>query len=122
MSTGLKVWLWIVFILNVVGIGCWVMAATVTMPILAGLDMALTMVTGVMGLVNTLFSVVATVGVALILFGRKKVGLYLMIAAAALGFILNIIGGYNIFVALIGQGIVPAITFWIMAAEWHVFE
>lgn len=119
MSTGLKVWLWLIFILDVVGIVGWVLLATVMAPILAELGIAFTLA---LGLANTLLAVVSTVGIGLILFGRKKVGLYLMIGAAAIGFVLYIVCGYNVFVALIGQGLVPAITFWIMAAEWHAFE
>lgn len=122
MSTGLKVWLWIWLILNVLGIGGWVLSATVMAPVMAEMFGGLVTAVGIAGgLMNVLLCVVTTVGIGLILFGGKKLGLYLMIASAAIGFILNIIVGYNVFVALIGQGLVPAITFWIMAAEWHEF-
>ena len=67
MNTGLKVWLWIVFVINIIS-GVMMIPLMLIQPLL---------------IVSLIAEVLIIVGAGLILFAQKKVGFYLMIACAA---------------------------------------
>ena len=64
MNTGLKVWLWIVFVINIIS-GVMMIPLMLIQPLL---------------IVSLIAEVLIIVGAGLILFAQKKVGFYLMIA------------------------------------------
>lgn len=106
MSTGLKVWLWIVLVLN-----------------------AITVVTTVLGaLLNPLLFVSAIgtaliiVGVCMILFKQKKLGLYIICGMEAISLVFNIIGGGNIIISIISAVLMPGITYLLMKSNWESFS
>ena len=71
--------------------------------------------------ISTILEIVVAVSIGMLLFGRKKIGLYLFIAVAAIGFVINLItygmlgtlGFGNIFKSLLSAIIAPAITFFL---------
>ena len=79
MNTGLKVWLWIVFVINIIS-GVMMIPLMLIQPLL---------------IVSLIAEVLIIVGAGLILFAQKKVGFYLMIACAAIGLVINIFGGWS---------------------------
>lgn len=107
MKTGLKVWLWIVFVWNII----------LTVLILPAL-----MVAPFESLLRIAMSVVFIVGVAMILFRQQKMGFYLMCGASVVAFVVNLIGGSSLWAALIGMVLCPGITFLIMRSDWDSFE
>ena len=66
MNTGLKVWLWIVFVINIIS-GVMMIPLMLIQPLL---------------IVSLIAEVLIIVGAGLILFAQKKLGFYLMIAHA----------------------------------------
>ncbi len=107
MTTGLKVWLWIIFILSIIGCILNIIAA-IAIPV------NWLMVIGGLCIV---------VGSAIILFQIKKLGFYFICLAAVISFIGNIvIGSYSIIAALIGAIIVPLITYLLMKKNWTQFS
>ena len=97
MNTGLKVWLWIVFVINIIS--------------------------GVMMIPLMLIAeVLIIVGAGLILFAQKKVGFYLMIACAAIGLVINIFGGVGVVKSIISAVLCPLITYLFMQKDWDSFQ
>ena len=85
MNTGLKVWLWIVFVINIIS-GVMMIPLMLIQPLL---------------IVSLIAEVLIIVGAGLILFAQKKVGFYLMIACAAIGLVINIFGGVGVVKSII---------------------
>ena len=96
MNTGLKVWLWIVFVINIIS--------------------------GVMMIPLMLIQPLLIVGAGLILFAQKKVGFYLMIACAAIGLVINIFGGVGVVKSIISAVLCPLITYLFMQKDWDSFQ
>ncbi len=107
MKTGLKVWLWIVFVLNVIG---------------CVLSVAGILVSPIWGTLALATSIVFTVGVGIILFKQQKLGLWLMCGAQVVGLILSIITGGNIVTALVQAVLAPLITYLFMRPDWDSFK
>lgn len=106
MKTGLKVWLWFLFIVNI--ISAFVVAtAALFAPLLW---------------VNVITEIILVVGVCLLLFGKKKVGFYLMCACAVISFVVNLISGTNIASAIVGLILCPSITYLLLKDGWEKFQ
>ena len=111
LSTGLTVWLWIIFVLNilatiggiVVALGASVVGATL----------------GLGAIYVVLCFIIITVSIGILLFAHKKIGLVLIFALAALGFIVSMVtyaiaaqlSAGNIVKAIISAILMPAITY-----------
>ena len=99
MNTGLKVWLWIVFVINIIS-GVMMIPLMLIQPLL----------------------IVSLIGAGLILFAQKKVGFYLMIACAAIGLVINIFGGVGVVKSIISAVLCPLITYLFMQKDWDSFQ
>ena len=111
LSTGLTVWLWIIFVVNVLAaIGGIVVA-------LGALGLGSIYV--VLSFIGVILQIVITVSIGILLFAHKKIGLVLIFALAALGFIVNMVtyaitaqlGVGNIVKAIISAILMPVITY-----------
>ncbi len=106
MSTGLKVWLWIVLVLNaIIGLLCIPLALLV--PVLW---------------VSVILEVILIVGVCMLLFKQKKMGFYILIGTSVLNLIINVVGGQGIVKSLISAILFPLITYALMRSSWDQFE
>lgn len=113
MNTGLKVWLWLVLVVNALSA-----ISTFRLYSVAAL------VTGGYAIVTVslVCSALIIAGTAILLFARKKLGFYLMCACALLGLIMNIVIGNNLIVSIISAVLCPLITFLLMRKEWDAFQ
>ena len=111
LSTGLTVWLWIIFVVNVLAaIGGIVVA-------LGALGLGSIYV--VLCFISVILQIIITVSIGILLFAHKKIGLVLIFALAALGFIVNMVtyaitaqlGVGNIVKAIISAILMPVITY-----------
>lgn len=111
LSTGLTVWLWIIFVVNVLAaIGGIVVA-------LGALGLGSIYV--VLSFIGVILQIVITVSIGILLFAHKKIGLVLIFAFAALGFIVSMVtyavtaqlGVGNIVKAIISAILMPVITY-----------
>lgn len=106
MTTGLKVWLWIVLVINVI--------ACVSMVGLA--------LVAPLAWVSVVLEILVVAGVVMLLFARKKMGFYLICGSQVIGLVINVILGTNIIYALI-SAIVPALIIWmLMKNTWYEFK
>ncbi|MGN0352093.1 MAG: hypothetical protein ACI4ES_10610 [Roseburia sp.] len=117
LSTGLTVWLWIIFVINVI-VGLLAILTTIGASAVAA---TLGLGGGYIGLcvVSLVLEVVVIVGLAMMLFGHKKAGFFVLVAAAVIGLVVNIITynmlgtltAGNIVKSLISAVVVPLVTF-----------
>jgi len=117
LSTGLTVWLWIIFVVNVLAaIGGIVVALGASV---VGAALGLGSIYVVLSFIGVILQIVITVSIGILLFAHKKIGLVLIFAFAALGFIVNMVtyaitaqlGVGNIVKAIISAILMPAITY-----------
>ena len=117
LSTGLTVWLWIIFVVNVLAaIGGIVVALGASV---VGAALGLGSIYVVLSFIGVILQIVITVSIGILLFAHKKIGLVLIFAIAALGFIVNMVtyaivaqlSVGNIVKSIIFAIIVPGITF-----------
>lgn len=113
MTKGCKIWLYILFIMQI--IGCVSTLATAKY-IMALLDIGLGYI-----IVGTILSLAAIISCGLLLFQQKKVGFYGFCAIALISFIRNIIIGFNFFFALFCMVVAPLITYLFMKSNGDVF-
>lgn len=106
MTTGLKGWLWFVLVVN--AISCVSMVTTAILVPLAWVSVAL--------------EILIIAGVSMLLFGRKKMGFYLICGAAVLGLVINVILGVNIIYAVVSAVLMPLITWLLMKNTWYEFQ
>ncbi len=113
MNTGLKVWLWIVLVVNAL--------SAISTCRLFGVA---ALVPGGVAIValSLVCSALIIAGTAVLLFARKKLGFYLMCACALLGLIMNIVMRTNLIAAIISAVFCPLITFLLMRKEWDAFQ
>lgn len=116
LSTGLSVWLWIIFVINVI------VSITSLLAVLGASALAVSLGLGagyvVAVVISAILEIVLTVSIALILFGHKKVGIKMLIAIVIIAFIVNmiiyVISGqltiFNILKSIIYAVILPAVT------------
>ena len=117
LSTGLTVWLWIIFVLNILAtIGGIVVALGASV---AAASLGVGAIYGVLCFISVILQVVITVSIGILLFAHKKIGLVLIFALAALGFIVSMVtyaitaqlGIGNIVKAIISAILMPLITY-----------
>lgn len=117
LSTGLTVWLWIIFVVNVLAaIGGIVVALGASV---VGAALGLGSIYVVLSFIGVILQIVITVSIGILLFARKKIGLVLIFAFAALGFIVSMVtysiaaqlSAVNIVKAIISAILMPAITY-----------
>lgn len=117
LSTGLTVWLWIIFVVNVLAaIGGIVVALGASV---VGAALGLGSIYVVLSFIGVILQIVITVSIGILLFAHKKIGLVLIFAFAALGFIVSMVtyavtaqlGVGNIVKAIISAILMPFITY-----------
>ncbi|WP_418917597.1 hypothetical protein, partial [Agathobacter sp.] len=117
LSTGLTVWLWIIFVVNVLAaIGGIVVALGASV---VGAALGLGSIYVVLSFIGVILQIVITVSIGILLFAHKKIGLVLIFAFAALGFIVSMVtyavtaqlGVGNIVKAIISAIFMPVITY-----------
>lgn len=117
LSTGLTVWLWIIFVVNVLAaIGGIVVALGASV---VGAALGLGSIYVVLSFIGVILQIVITVSIGILLFAHKKIGLVLIFAFAALGFIVSMVtyavtaqlGVGNIVKAIISAILMPGITY-----------
>lgn len=117
LSTGLTVWLWIIFVVNVLAaIGGIVVALGASV---VGAALGLGSIYVVLSFIGVILQIVITVSIGILLFAHKKIGLVLIIALAALGFIVSIVtyaiaaqlSAGNIVKSIISAILMPGITY-----------
>lgn len=115
LSTGLTVWLWIIFVVNVLAaIGGIVVALGASV---VGAALGLGSIYVVLSFIGVILQIVITVSIGILLFAHKKIGLVL--AFAALGFIVSMVtysiaaqlSAVNIVKAIISAILMPVITY-----------
>lgn len=107
MTKGCKIWLWIIFVGNILSTILGITTISVDLKV---------------GIYTILAGVVMVSGIALLLFKQKKVGFYLIVAVAAVGVVFNILNGVNIIFALISAVISPAITYYFINKNSAYFK
>lgn len=107
MTKGCKIWLWIILVCNILSVLLGVVTISANPKI---------------GIYTVVVGMILVVGAALLLFKQKKVGFYLMVAAAVVGVIFNIINGVNIGVALVSAVIGPAITYYFITKNSNTIK
>lgn len=116
LSTGLTVWLWIIFVLNILATigGIVALGASVV-----GATLGLGAIYVVLCFISVILQIIITVSIGILLFAHKKIGLVLIFALAALGFIVSMVidaiaaqlSAGNIVKAIISAILMPAITY-----------
>ena len=89
LSTGLTVWLWIIFVLNILATIGGIVVALGASVVAASLGLGAIYV--VLCFISVILQVVITVSIGILLFAHKKIGLVLIFALAALGFIVSMV-------------------------------
>lgn len=125
MSKGLKGWLWFIFVVNILA----AVGALVTAFGAAALSASLGLGAGyiVLCVVSLVLEIVLVIGIAMMLFAQKKLGYYLLCAAAVVGFVVNLITygmldvltAANIVQAILGLILCPLITFVAAKKDWN---
>ena len=130
LSTGLTVWLWIIFVVNVLaaigGIAAGIIGMNFSSIIVVALGasvvgaaLGLGSIYVVLSFIGVILQIVITVSIGILLFAHKKIGLVLIFAFAALGFIVSMVtyavtaqlGVGNIVKAIISAILMPVITY-----------
>ena len=107
MTKGCKIWLWIIFVCNVLSTILGITTISIDPKV---------------GIYTVLAGLVMVSGIALLLFKQKKVGFYLIVAVAAIGIVFNALNGVNIVFALISAIISPAITYYFINKNCAYFK
>lgn len=124
LSTGLQVWLWIIFIINIITavfavIGVAGSAAT-------GLVLGLGATYTVLCVISLVLEIALIAGIATLLFAKKKMGFFLVCGAAVISFVLNLITYgmtesltvVNVVRAILSMVLCPLITYLFAMKDW----
>lgn len=106
MSKALKAWLWVILVLN---------SISAVISLIVGFWNPLSWL-------STAMVAIFVLGIALLLFKRKKLGFYFMIAAQLMGLITNLNLGDNLFSAAVSSALPLLITYWFMKNDWKEFQ
>lgn len=117
LSTGLNVWLWIIFVLNILATIVGIVVALGASVV--GATLGLGAIYVVLCFISVILQIIVTVSIGILLFTHKKIGLVLIFALAALGFIVSMVidaiaaqlSAGNIVKAIISAILMPAITY-----------
>lgn len=107
MTTGCKIWLWIMLVAN-------------TISLVLGIISFSTL--GVIGIYTIVAGIIAIVGICLLLFKKKRIGFYILLALAVVGLVVNIANGANIVVSILSAIIAPALTFFFISKNQSVIK
>ena len=115
LGTGLQVWLWIIFVLNIIT------ALGALAAVVGSAALGVGPVYTVLCVVSFLLEIVLIVGIAMLLFKSKKVGFYMICGAAVIGFVVNLITyglvsgltAINIGRAVVGLVVCPLVTYFL---------
>lgn len=120
LSTGLTVWLWIIFVLNILATIATIVGIVVALGAsVVGATLGLGSIYVVLCFISVILQIIITVSIGILLFAHKKIGLVLIFALAALGFIVSMVtyaiaaqlSAGNIVKAIISAILMPAITY-----------
>jgi hypothetical protein len=106
MSTGLKIWLWIILVLNAIG------------AVLSAFAMLIAPISAL----AVVMEIVLIAGIVLLLFKQKKLGFYIMVGCSAAGLIINIMLAQGLLRSIFSAIIAPGITYLLMRNSWNEFE
>lgn len=107
MTKGLKIWLWIILVLNGFAI----------------LSNIITILATPIAIIYVALNVVVIVGIILLLFQQKKMGFYLYAGCAVVSLILNVtLLNANIIKSILLAIIAPGITYLLMRKNWNDFK
>ncbi len=128
LGTGLQVWLWIIFVINILTAVTTALAVVGSAAI--GSALGLGTVYTILCVVSLLLEIVLIVGIAMLLFKSKKVGFYMICAAAGAGFIVNMITygvmasltAGNIVRAILSLVICPLVTYLLAKNDWEYLD
>lgn len=117
LSTGLNVWLWIIFVLNILATIVGIVVALGASVV--GATLGLGSIYVVLCFISVILQIIVIVSIGILLFAHKKIGLVLIFALAALGFIVSMVidaiaaqlSAGNIVKAIISAILMPAITY-----------
>ena len=120
LGTGLQVWLWIIFVLNIIT------ALGALAAVVGSAALGVGPVYTVLCVVSFLLEIVLIVGIAMLLFKSKKVGFYMICGAAVIGFVVNLITyglvsgltAINIGRAVVGLVVCPLVTYLFAKNDW----
>ncbi len=77
---------------------------------------------GVIGIYTIVAGIIAIVGICLLLFKKKRIGFYILLALAVVGLVVNIANGANIAVSILSAIIAPALTFFFISKNQSVIK
>ena len=120
LGTGLQVWLWIIFVLNIIT------ALGALAAVVGSAALGVGPVYTILCVVSFLLEIVLIVGIAMLLFKSKKVGFYMICGAAVIGFVVNLITyglvsgltAINIGRAVVGLVVCPLVTYLLAKNDW----
>ena len=118
LSTGLTVWLWIIFVLNILATIGWIVVALGGFSRRSYFQDQVRYMSYCVSLA-LYYRLSLTVSIGILLFAHKKIGLVLIFALAAMGFIVSMVtyaiaaqlSAGNIVKAIISAILMPAITY-----------
>ena len=103
-STGAKVWLWLVLVVNV----------------LSCVSIALVLlIAPAAAIISLVLELILIAGVVLLLFRRQRIGFYLLCVCSVLSLIVNIISGTGIVRAIVSAVLFPLITYLVIKNQWN---
>ena len=121
LSTGLTVWLWIIFVLNILATigGIVVVLGASVVGASLGASLGVGAIHGILCFISVILQIIITVSFGILLFAHKKIGIVLIFALAVLGFIVSMVtyaitaqlGIGNIVKSIISAILVPGITY-----------
>lgn len=125
LNTGLQVWLWIIFVINI--ITAVVAAIGVAGSAALGAVLGLGAIYTVLCVISLALEIVLIVGIGTLLFTKKKMGFFLLCGAAVIGFVVNLITygmtgsltAANIVRAILGMVLCPLITYLLAKKDWE---
>ena len=106
MTTGLKVWLWLVLVVNAI----------------AGVTAVVTALLIPFMWVVVVAEILVVAGAVMLLFPRKKMGFFLICRGNAVSLIVNVILGQNIVSSVVSAVLMPLIIWLLIKNTWYEFQ
>ena len=106
MTRGLKVWLWLVLVVNAI----------------AGVTAVVTALLIPFMWVVVVAEILVVAGAVMLLFPRKKMGFFLICGGNAVSLIVNVILGQNIVSSVVSAVLMPLIIWLLIKNTWYEFQ
>lgn len=107
MTPGLKIWLWIVLVLNALS-GVMAIATALLIPLMW---------------IVVLAEALVVAGAAVLLFPRKKMGFYLICGGSAVGLIVNLLVNPSGIISAVFSAIIMPLIIWLLIKNtWYEFQ